>query len=254
MKETLSTTSEISDLVDANPFQTQTGRVYEVLRSMIFSGELRSGELLPLVPLAERLGVSVTPLRDALRTLDHQGLIEKRSRSRYQVVRMTAERVEGYEVVREALFVQAARRAAERITDADIAALTPLAETLDAMIIADTTPETREILERDFHRRIARISSCRQLEKEMIRLGVFGNLVRALGAVKQHLHKGIVDALATRDPATAEEAMRVHCTFKRQEVLEAIEALESEDDSAERGHRTFKRQEVLEAIEALGTR
>ena len=206
-----------------------------VLRSMVFSGELRSGELLPLLPLAERLGVSVTPLRDALRTLEHQGLIERRSKSGYQVVRMTAERVEGYEVVREALFVQAARRAAERITDADIAALTPLAETLDAMITADSAAETREILERDFHYRIARIADCRQLEKEMIRLGIFGNLVRAIGGVKQHLHKGIVDALATRDPATAEEAMRVHCTFNRQEVLQAIKALESEDDSAEEG-------------------
>jgi len=218
----------VRHLAHEHPFQTQAGRVYDTLRDMIFARELKSGEPVPLEPTAERLGVSVTPLRDALRTLCHQGLIEQRRRFGYRVVRLTVERVEGYEVVREALFVQAARRAAERITEAELAELYPLAEKLDAMIEQETDSLAREDAERRFHHEIARIADCVELEKEMARLGIFGNLVGLLPTYELHPHKAIVDALASRDPRRADDEMRLHCGSNRQALLDTAEALEAE--------------------------
>lgn len=219
----------IRDLAYDHPFQTQAGRVYDTLREMIFSRELESGEAIPLEPTAERLGVSVTPLRDALRTLSHQGLVEQRRRFGYRVVRLTVERVEGYEVVREALFVQSARRAAERITDADLAELYPLAEELDTMIEGSIDSLAREVAEREFHREIARIADCLELEKEMARLGIFGNLVALLPTYELHPHKAIVDALASRDPRLADEETRRHCSSNRRALLDAARSVEAEN-------------------------
>ena len=53
----------IRDAVHDHPFQTQAGRVYHTLRDMIFSGELKPGQPLPIEPAAEHLGVSIKPLR-----------------------------------------------------------------------------------------------------------------------------------------------------------------------------------------------
>ena len=221
----------LRELGTYHPFQTQAGRVYDALRDMIFSGEIKSGQPLPLEPTAERLGVSVTPLRDALRTLHHQGLVEKMPRFGYRVVRLTVERVEGYEVIREALFVQAARRAAERITDDDLAALYPMAEKLDEMIEDKVDDRTREVAEREFHHEIARIADCVELEKEMARLGIFGNLVALLSTYELHPHKAIVDALAARDPERADTEMRLHCSSNRRQLLDAATASDMREEN-----------------------
>ena len=219
----------IRDAVHDHPFQTQAGRVYDTLRDMIFSGELKPGQPLPLEPTAERLGVSITPLRDALRTLEHQGIVERLRRFGYRVVRLTAERVEGYEVVRGALFAEAARRAAERITDEDLADLYPLAEKLDAMIENGVDDVTRETTEREFHHEIARIADCVELEKEMARLGIFGNFVAILPTYELHRHKAIVDALASHDPDRADRETRLHCTSNRRQLLDAATALYADE-------------------------
>ena len=205
--------------------------MYDVLRDMVFTRELAPGDPLPLEPTARRLGVSVGPVRDALRTLYHQGLLEKRSRLGYQVVRMTPERLEGYEVVREGLFVQAARRASERATAAELAELGPLAERLDSLIERDVNSAEHEAAEREFHHEIARIADCPELEQEMVRLGIFGNLVVMISKPELHPHMAIVDALASGDPRRADEEMRKHCGTNRETVLQEAREYNSVEKS-----------------------
>ena len=212
---------------------TQAGRVYSLLRNMIFTRELKPGQAIPLEPTALRLGVSVGPVRDALRTLYHRKLVEKRSTFGYRVVRMTLKRVEGYEVIREALFVQAARRAAERITGAEVEALYPLAERLDRMIRSDGNHAAREEAETAFHRRIVQIADCADLEEEMTRLDIFGNLVALVSSAELHCHKAIVDALASRDIERADDEMRRHCSTNRQKLLAATDSPYDKESAAE---------------------
>ena len=60
---------------EAAGFQTKTEWIYAQLRDMITSGELPSGERLPLAPLAERFGTSEIPVREAMRMLQRDGLV-----------------------------------------------------------------------------------------------------------------------------------------------------------------------------------
>ena len=92
---------------------------------------------------------------------------------------------------------------------------------------------TREVAERDFHHEIVRIADCGELEKEMARLGIFGNFVAVLPPFELHRHKAIVDALASHDPDRADREMRLHCTSNRQQLLKAATALVADETTLE---------------------
>jgi GntR family transcriptional regulator of vanillate catabolism len=72
---------------------SQQSRVLVQLRDMILKGEFRPGERLAEVPLAERLGASRTPVRLALGSLEHEGLIEPSPTGGYQMRRYTSQEI-----------------------------------------------------------------------------------------------------------------------------------------------------------------
>lgn len=89
-------------------------RVLSALRQMIISGELEAGERVAEIPTAKRLGVSRTPIRMALRTLEQEGLLIKLENRGYRVREVTLEEVNGAVEVRGVLEGLAARQAAEK--------------------------------------------------------------------------------------------------------------------------------------------
>ena len=207
---------------DANPFQTQAGRVYDKLCEMIASGEIGLGEPVPLEPMAKRLGLSVTPVRDAMRQLAHHGILEGRPRFGYQVVCLTQERVRGYFVLREALFAQAGRLACWTITDEQLRELSVLGEELDGFITRDDKGRSR-VMERAFHGGLARIAGCRELEKEIQRISVFRMVLPVVHRHNWHTHGALLEALAGRDELHVDEEMRRHVRSGMKDVLPAIE-------------------------------
>ncbi len=72
---------------------SQQSRVLVQLRDMILKGEFRPGERLAEIPLAERLGASRTPVRLALASLEHEGLIEPSPSGGYQMRRFTSQEI-----------------------------------------------------------------------------------------------------------------------------------------------------------------
>lgn len=72
---------------------SQLSRVLVQLRDMILKGEFEPGERLAEIPLAERLGVSRTPVRLALGSLEHEGLIEPSPSGGYQMRRFTSQEI-----------------------------------------------------------------------------------------------------------------------------------------------------------------
>lgn len=72
---------------------SQQSRVLVQLRDMILKGEFRPGERLAEIPLAERLGASRTPVRLALGSLEHEGLIEPSPSGGYQMRRFTSQEI-----------------------------------------------------------------------------------------------------------------------------------------------------------------
>jgi GntR family transcriptional regulator of vanillate catabolism len=94
--------------------QTQTTKALLELRELLLSGEFEPGERLSELPLVERLGVSRTPLRLALASLEHEGLLESRPGGGYSVHEFTRRDIDDAIELRGVLEGTAARLAAER--------------------------------------------------------------------------------------------------------------------------------------------
>ncbi len=91
--------------------------VFNTLRQAILTGELRPGERLMEIHLADRLGVSRTPIREAIRKLELEGLVVMIPRKGAQVARITEKNLKDVLEVRRALDMLAARLACHRMSD-----------------------------------------------------------------------------------------------------------------------------------------
>ncbi|MFI7616133.1 GntR family transcriptional regulator [Nonomuraea terrae] len=114
------------------------GDVYERIREEIVSGALPAGAPLVEASLASAYGISRTPVREALRRLEHDGLVERAERSLRVRTRSPEEILEIYEV-RIVLEGAAARAAAERHTALDLGRLRAALRDLTAVDAADPT-------------------------------------------------------------------------------------------------------------------
>jgi len=95
--------------------------IYEQLRNGIFGGEFRAGERLIELKLAEKLGVSRTPLREALRRLEAEGLVRTLPQGGLAVSQLDATEIEELFGVREVLEAYAAQLAATKVGPHDMA-------------------------------------------------------------------------------------------------------------------------------------
>lgn len=168
--------------------------VVSELRDRITEGALPAGTPLPQVALAERLGVSRTPLREALRVLEREGLLRTSdARGTVEVVSIgSADLVEMYQV-REVIDGLAARLAARRGITAQHKQDAGLLLAEMAGPTAHDDPEYRNRAHADFHELIAVMSG-------NARILTFGPLIRASSAA---LSMPLDRMLAARFPAAA---------------------------------------------------
>jgi DNA-binding GntR family transcriptional regulator len=128
-------------------------RIYRQLREMILFGDLAPGQAVTIQGLTTRLGVGMTPVREAIRRLTSQGALEFRDNRRVCVPLLGAEHIGEIIIVRQWIDPHLTLRATERATPQDIAALTVLDTALDRAI---RQGDLRGYLERNylFHRRL----------------------------------------------------------------------------------------------------
>jgi GntR family transcriptional regulator, rspAB operon transcriptional repressor len=98
-------------------------QVYHRVRNAILEGELAPGAVMSQVALADDLGVSRTPLREALRMLQSEGLVDARANRRVTVTPISAGDLEELVVMRVVLEAEAIRLSVDRLEPEDIAAL-----------------------------------------------------------------------------------------------------------------------------------
>ncbi|MBR5650196.1 GntR family transcriptional regulator [Pseudobutyrivibrio sp.] len=124
--------------------------VFNTLREAILKGELKPGERLMEMHLATKLGVSRTPIREAIRMLEQEGLAVTIPRKGAQVAKMTEKDLQDVLEVRDALDALAVVCACERMTDAQFV---ELKEAMKAFENATHTDDVRKIVETDeaFH-------------------------------------------------------------------------------------------------------
>jgi DNA-binding GntR family transcriptional regulator len=193
---------------------------YELMIKAIESGELPSGSRLRENDLAARFGISRTPIREALRRLETQGLVTHVPRQGAIVCQLTYSEIGQLYYMREVLEGTAARLATMHATDVEVAVLREMIEADHSI-----TGNPRRLAQRNrlFHRQIYLIARNRFL------LGFFENMQTSLsilagttlaipmrGSKSLEEHSRVVDAIAAHDPDAAETAARehMHAAFK----------------------------------------
>lgn len=202
-------------------------QVIHRLRQAIIEMQLRPGQALSENDIARQYGVSRQPVREAFIKLREVGLLQiLPSRGTY-VVKISVREVLNARFVREAVECAIVRSAAELIDDAGCARLNHLI--IDQKRAADVGDYRHFYgLDEAFHREISTIVECDLAARVVESARAQTDRVRFLSlphatplATLIAQHQAIVDALAARDPATAECAMRVHLS----EILSALPEL-----------------------------
>ena len=110
-------------MADVAPARQSVEHVHRMIREAILDGSLAPGEAMSQVALADELGVSRTPLREALRMLQSEGLVEAQANRRVTVTPISATDLEELVVMRVALETEAVRLSIDRLAPEEIAAL-----------------------------------------------------------------------------------------------------------------------------------
>jgi DNA-binding GntR family transcriptional regulator len=189
--------------------------VRERLMEDILSGRLQPGERIVETRVAKELGLSQTPVREALRDLELLGFVVTSAFRGATVRRVSPEDWAEIYPIRAALEGVAARTAAMRISDEDVRLLREL---IEAMRSASQRGDKHATIEADieFHARIVDLSGNRVLKQlwQSLRLATTTFLTvsvthRPLQELAER-HTVVLDALVSRDGAAAEAAMRSH--------------------------------------------
>ena len=120
--------------------------VFNTLRQAILTGELKPGERLMEIHLANRLGVSRTPIREAIRKLELEGLVTMIPRRGAEVAQITEKSLKDVLEVRRALDALSVELACDRITPEELDAL---GEACDAFEAATRTHDAKKIAQAD---------------------------------------------------------------------------------------------------------
>ena len=132
---------------------------YEVLKHAIITGDIPAGERIVETDYADRLHISRTPLREALRKLERDGLVEYVLRRGVVVRAFTIADVEEIYTIRNSLEMLTLPAIIEKATDEDIASLREKLREMDDLV-ASHEIETLSPLTRAFHTQMTRL--CRQ--------------------------------------------------------------------------------------------
>lgn len=202
---------------------------YRLIRAQVLSGERRGGEWLREGELAESLGVSRTPVREALRRLTAEGLVRYERHRGVQVHALTERDVEEIFDLRSVLEPWGSRLAALSGT-VDVDTLDGLAHDMDAAA-AGSRPDVDRITELNnrFHTLVlegARNRRLAALVSSVVEVPVvWQTFSRYSGsALRRSLahHHELVDALRARDPEWAESVMRSHVRAARTSLRHAV--------------------------------
>lgn len=210
--------------------QTIREKVYARLRKAIVEGYFAPGERLIQDKLAEQLGVSRSPVREAIRRLESEGLVEVAPVRGVTVINMPLDEAVGLYDLREVLEGLAARLAARNITPDQLSELRDCVKRMEGLLPPKTTPHRWVEENSRFHEIIVQASRNRKLMEllPVLRESI-GVLCRAIesnpGRVAEAMreHEAILAAIAAGDAEEAERLGRLHIVHSKNAVLARLQ-------------------------------
>lgn len=190
--------------------------VFAAMREAILSGKLKPGERLMEVQLAEEMGVSRTPVREAIRKLELEGLVVMVPRKGAYVAGLTLKDVAEVFEIRSSLEGLAAALAADRITDEEVEALDNILKEISEAVAKG---DIDKVIKKDgeFHQilfsasrnsRLAQMINNLKEQIDRFRVQSFSNPVRLKSVLSEH--KEILDAIKQGDIENAEKLAKEH--------------------------------------------
>lgn len=217
----------------AVPYSVQAA---EILRARVLNGEYDPGQRLSEVELSTSLGISRSPLREALRTLANEGLVQIVSTKGIFVADFTAGQVLDLLEVREALDLLAVRLAAQRATPEQVE---HLEDTLHGVSSALRAHQTEPIeWPADFHLTIYEVAGNETLRAQGLSIHTQIRLIRfRSGAASDRMEKAhrehleLVESIRDHDVAGAEQCMREHLRNGTTHIIEQFKIDGWDDDN-----------------------
>jgi len=209
-------------------YRTMYDLVFHSLLEDILSGRIKPGEKLNISEISERLGVSRTPIREALKQLVSAGLVDSEPHRSPFVKKLSIEEIIELYCVRAALDGIASRLAARRLSDEQIGALTRLCDHMESVAEASRLAEFLADNDR-FHAIICDASGSariQELSRQYYRQAEqYRNLVLDLPGSYEALcqeHRRILGALSQRDSDAADEATRLHYFNSARRIAQSV--------------------------------
>ncbi|MBX5460957.1 MAG: GntR family transcriptional regulator [Steroidobacteraceae bacterium] len=198
--------------------------VFDLIRADIMALRIPPDTRISIDNLVRELGVSQTPIREALSMLEAIGLVTKRRFIGYcSAPQLNRKQLDELYEVRLLLEPYAARCAAERMSDEEIRRLSELAANMEP---GDTRTSYDRFADQDseLHDMIAAGSGNRLIQESLARLHAHLHIFRLrfhseVTTEAYAEHARLVEALAARDPAAAEAAMRAHIEKSYQRIV-----------------------------------
>ena len=197
-------------------YKTEAQKVYEAIREAILNGDFAPGDRLPQRRLADQFGTTTITVREALRSLESEGLVVIEPKWGAMVEEITLENIFGRYVVREALEGMAARLASHHITPAVREELLGIARVLDGQLTRDDiTPVEKANMHHGLHERIAELTECPELQSLLNKINLHTIIMSNAYHIDWHTydedwHQYLVKAICSGDPDLAERTMRMH--------------------------------------------
>jgi DNA-binding GntR family transcriptional regulator len=182
---------------------------YQKLRTWIVHGPLQPGELLRDAEIAELLGVSRTPVREALIRLTQEGLVESARGRGTQVADLNLERAPHLYATGAVLDAHAAKAAASLLTAEDLTALGDMLEEMERTTEPLELSTVDAQLHAVYYRRagnLVLIELLRGIENELVRIERHAWGYQAVRLEAYEEHRTIIDALRERDGEAASRA------------------------------------------------
>ncbi len=191
-------------------------QIYPLIRDLILTGAIKPGDAIDEKSIALNLNISRTPVREAVKKLSDEHLVDVVAQSGTRAARIDAKEIEQAYLIRRALEIESAAQAAPHMTDSRTAALDDILSQHERAI------EQRKYvqavaLDDDFHKQIAQIAGLPRLwhmieiskaHLDRCRHMLLPRAGEAAATLDQH--RSIIRALNTKDPDVAREAMRDH--------------------------------------------
>lgn len=214
--------------IDMDEFLPLRDVVFNTLRKAILTGQLKPGERLMEVHLANRLGVSRTPIREAIRKLELEGLVIMIPRRGAEVARITEKSLKDVLEVRRALDALSVELACDRITEADMKRLKKACDEFekatrgkDAAVIAKADVTLHDIIvEATGNLRLQQLVN--NLSEQMYRYRFVYIKEENIHDQLMEEHLEIYESIVSRDKERAAKAARLHIDNQEASIIRQI--------------------------------